>query len=203
MTPETIQTRYVIALTGRNGSGKDTAAEYLRDAYGYAIYSTGEVVRQMARKRGEALTRDSLHDISREMIEEYGREVFVKTLLDQVRQNGVDRAAFVGIRMPQEVAYLRERLGDRFLLATVYDGDPQTRYRRTQDRGEPRDRQSFEEFKQQDEREDEMFGIERTIAMADVNLDNGGSLDELRADIDDSIPDEVLGTGVAKETGES
>lgn len=203
MTPEPIQTRYVIALTGRNGSGKDTAAEYLRDAYGYAIYSTGEVVRQVARKRDKAMTRDSLHDISREMLEEYGREVFVKTLLDQVRQNGVDRAAFVGVRMPQEAAYLRERLGERFLLATVYDGDPQTRYRRTQDRGEQRDRQSFEEFKQQDEREDEMFGIERTIAMADVNLDNGGSLDKLRADIDDSIPDEFLGTGVTKKTGES
>ena len=38
-----------ITITGNLGSGKSTIAKYIRDEYGFEIYSTGTIQRKLAK----------------------------------------------------------------------------------------------------------------------------------------------------------
>ena len=41
-----------ITLTGNLGSGKSTIAKIMSEKYGFEIYSTGSIIRELAKERG-------------------------------------------------------------------------------------------------------------------------------------------------------
>lgn len=181
---------YIIGITGRNGSGKDTVADYLERACGVTAMTAGDLVRDLAEQQQVEPTRENLHRLSQDYLGREGPEALVKEILRRARRRGLRRAAIVGLRSPEEVNYLRGRLQQRFLLAAVIVGDARTRYERSRGRGEARDALTFEQFRQQDRREHELFGLERTLELADIRLDNGNGLDHLYQQIDAAVPAE-------------
>jgi len=181
-----------IGVTGRNGSGKDEVVDYLHERYDVARLSMGDMVRQIADQQGLAATRDNLHRLSQEYLAAKSRDYFARKAIQTVEDHDWETVSITGIRTPTDVETVRQHLGDDFMLVRVAIPDTKVRYERTQARAEERDRQSYDEFLQQDREEQEIFHLSDTLQMADIVLDNEGSLAQLHSQIDRRVVPQLL-----------
>jgi len=179
----------VFGSIGRIGSGKDAVVKYLSKRYGLPVVSVGDMVRERAAEEGLSPTRKELHRLSSRMIREHGKEYFMALVLKRIEDRGWEKAGITGIRTPEDVRFLRSRLGDGLVLFHVYVGDDHTRFERMRRRNSPRDPQTYEDFLEEDREEEAMFRIEGASAMADYSLDNSGSLEDLHGQVDAIVED--------------
>ena len=182
----------VIGAVGLNGSGKDEAVKYLRDRYQVPLVSVGDVAREIAAKEGVAPTRANLHDISEKYIREFGKDYFMRVIVDRIRENGWKVAGISGIRTPDDVLVLKDSFGEDFVLLHIYVSDPRVRYERIRKRGEARDPQTYEEFLWQDRTEEELFRVKEAIKYADYSEGNDGTLEDLHREVDKLVSEKGL-----------
>jgi dephospho-CoA kinase len=182
----------VIGVVGDIGSGKDEVLKHLRNRYGVPYISTGDIVRQMAQQEGVVGTRENLEAISRRCFTEIGRGCFVRMAGQEIQKRGWKIAGISGVRSPDDVAVMKEMFGDGFILVRVDIKDPAIRFERVRLRGERRDPLTLEAFQEQDKNEEREFQISRAEALADYCLDNSGTLEDLRRQIDDLVASQKL-----------
>ena len=183
----------IFGAIGRIGSGKDAVVDYLRNKYDLPSVSVGDVVRDMAKEKGLSFTRENLEQIASEAIRKHGKEFFMKRVMERIREKGWDRAGVTGIRTPDNVRYLKHEIGENFILFHVYIEDPHIRYRRLTRRGREGDPQTYEDFLEQDRKEEEKFHIKQAASMADYSMDNSGTMEDLHRQINN-----ILGTNKLK-----
>ena len=170
----------IVGLTGRNGAGKGTVAQWLMDR-GFAYTSLSDVIRSDLADRGLEASRDNLIAAGRRLRSEGGPGVLAERIL---RTIAPDTHAIVdSVRNPVEVDVLRGR--DGFILVEV-TADEQVRYQRMVARNRGGDARSFAEFRRQElaELHDTDSAAQRLVAtaeMADVVVDNNGDLQALSA----------------------
>jgi len=82
---------------------------------------------------------------------------------------------------------MKEMFGDDFILVRVDINNPAVRFQRVRLRGEQRDPLTYEAFLMQDRNEEKEFEISKAEALADYSLDNSGTLEQLRRQIDDLV----------------
>jgi dephospho-CoA kinase len=181
----------VLGVVGLNGSGTDEVVRYLHQSHGVPTLSLGDMVRQIALERGLTPTRGNLHRLSQEYFAERGRDYFVRKAILAVENHDWHVVGVTGIRTTTDVKAMRKHFGDDFVLSHVAVSDPNRRYERVRDRGEARDPQSYREFLQQDEEEEEIFHLSETIEEADIVLDNDQSLAKLHSQIDRKVVPEL------------
>ena len=181
----------VIGTVGLNGSGKDTLIEYLHEQYQVLVLSTGDLVREMAEKRGIRPTRANLHELSQQAMEEHGADYFARRVIDQIDQDW-DVVGIAGIRTPTDVETFRQHFGDDFILVCVKVGDIHTRFERVRERDAARDPQAYDRFLQQEEQEKELFHVEQAMEMADITVENDDSLDAFYDEIEKKVVTPVL-----------
>jgi len=179
-----LQPMKAIGAVGDIGSGKDEVLKYLRDRYGVPYISTGDIVRQMAQEEGVEGTRENLEAISKRCFAEMGRGCFVRMAAQETVKRGWKVAGISGVRSPDDVAAMKEMFGSSFILVRVDINDPEIRFERVRLRGERRDPLTWEAFREQDRNEELEFQISKTKALADFSLDNSGTLEALRRQID-------------------
>lgn len=182
----------VIGAVGFNGSGKDELVNYLRKRCGIPVISAGDVVRDIAQKEGIPPTRDNLRDIAEEYIARFGEDYFMKRLINIIEENRWKVVGITGIRTLSDVLCLKSRFGQDFILVNVEVCDPRIRYERTRLRGEARDPKTYEEFLQQDDREEETFRISQAIKHADMKINNDDTLEAFYRRIDESLIRQIL-----------
>lgn len=174
----------VFGVIGRNGSGKDEVVKYLQRRYDVPFVSVGDMVREMARRKGLSLTRENLHRISEGQIQEFGKEHFMDLVIEKIDQNGWQTAGITGVRTPEDVRHLKDYFDGDFILFHVYVSDPRLRYERMRKRAKPRDPENYDEFMKQDKAEESLFRIGDAIQQADYSLSNDESVDHLHSEID-------------------
>jgi len=174
----------VFGAIGLNGSGKDEVIKYLNKRYGIPFVSLGDMVRQIATQKGIQPTRANLHSISGEYIQQFGKDYFMKLVIKQIEENRWEKAGVTGIRTPEDVQVLRDYYENCFVLFHVYVSDPYIRYERTRMRGEQRDPKTYQEFLEQDMKEEELFRVREAVRLADFSLNNEGSRDDLHHKLD-------------------
>jgi dephospho-CoA kinase len=170
----------VIGVVGKQSSGKDVLVDYLCRKHGFKKLSTGDIIRTLAHERGMETTRENLQHVASELISKRSPEYITDLLLRKIDEAKWDRVGITGIRTPSDVHNLRNNLGDSFTLVFVSVGDPKLRFQRATERGKPRDTGSYKDFLGMDQRENELFQLEQTLAMADVIIENDGSLEDYR-----------------------
>jgi len=156
------------------------------------MLSMGDLVRDMAAQRGTRPTRPDLHEVSQQAIEQHGADFFAKKLIAQIEEESWDAVGVTGIRTPADARTFREHFGDDFILVHVQVGDPLTRFERVRGRDEARDPQSYARFLRQDQEENEMFHIQEAAEMADITINNAGSLDAFYREIEKQLVKPVL-----------
>jgi dephospho-CoA kinase len=177
----------IIGVIGRMGAGKDEACSYLAARCRLPVLSTGEIARNAARARGRPETRAVLHEISRELLNRHGTSYFIDRLIASLEWKALAAALINGVRSPADVDALDTAFGPGFLLLHVSVADPNLRYRRLQERGEPRDPMTFDTFLDQDESAERIFHLQEAIGRADLTVDNGGTVDSLRRQLEEIV----------------
>lgn len=170
-----------IGLTGPNAAGKGVVADHLRDAHGFAVRSLSDVIRAEARRRGEEPVRDVLIAIGNELRGRHGPGALARLIRPELRPPAVVDS----IRNPAEVAELRTL--DGFVLIAVVAPEA-VRFERSLVRARAGDPRTLEAFREREARENtsdpSCQQIDATRALADVTLENSGTLEDLRAAVD-------------------
>ncbi len=185
----------IIGLTGYTAAGKGTVAEFLKEK-GFVYHSCSDVLREENKKLGQENTIENLITLGNKLREEQGPGVLAIRLLEKIKAEKEELSIVDSLRHPDEIATLRET-GD-FVLFSV-DAPLDLRYERTQLRKRDEDKIDFEEFKRQEQFQITGKGsqaqILNCIKLADYNIVNDGTIEELKLKVDVLI-DEL---GIKKE----
>ena len=173
----------LVGLTGTNGAGKTSGADYLKQR-GFRYFSLSDEIRLELSKRNEAPTRENLTRVGNELRARFGAGVLARRIMARLAPN--EHYVIDSIRNPSEVAALRELPGFRLVH---FDAPREVRYRRAVERRDERTPLSFEEFAEQEDREMESNDptaqqLRATFDLADETVWNAGALDEMQKRLD-------------------
>lgn len=177
----------IIGLTGTNGAGKTEVSQYLVSR-GFAYHSLSDEIREEVKKRGREITREVLTAVGNELRNRFGAGVLAERILVQL---GHDRNYVIdSVRNPTEVEVLRRRKG--FVLLAV-DAKQAVRFERSKLRGREGAARTLEQFIQEEQRElqSEDPASQQLVAtrqMADVVVNNDGTMEELQHRLDEMLP---------------
>ncbi|MFQ6010503.1 MAG: AAA family ATPase [Candidatus Aenigmatarchaeota archaeon] len=176
----------VLGLTGLAACGKSTVAQYLKK-YGFVQLVFSDVLKQEARKRGvfkEGMSleeeKTALSSFGEQWRKETGKnEIIAIKLIENIKEDKLEKVLLDGFRAPAEVELFKKNF-ESFHLVFV-DVDERTRFERRK-RDDPD--AVFESFAARDKRDIEGKGLGKVIDMADIKLDNNGTVEELHKKIE-------------------
>jgi len=161
----------IIGIAGTNGSGKDSTGQTLADRHSFLFISVTDLLRAELNRRGIAVDRENLRNLSAEWRREHGYAVLVNMAIEEFnklkgRYVGV---AIASLRNPYEADRIHELGG----IVLWVDADPKVRYERIQSNAEARarageDAKSYEEFLAEEEAEMHTSGDAATLNMEAV-----------------------------------
>ncbi len=168
----------IIGLTGKNGSGKGEAANFLKDR-GFHYYSLSDALRDEAKKRGQEVARDVLVALGNELREKEGPGCLAERIfarLDPEKHYVID-----SIRHPSEVRVFRRR--NDFTLIRI-QAPEKLRFERLKQRGREHDPRAWEDFRALEAQEAKSANktdqqLDQALALADLQIDNNGPLKEM------------------------
>ncbi|MBN2143314.1 MAG: AAA family ATPase [Candidatus Aureabacteria bacterium] len=172
----------IIGLTGRNGSGKSTVAEFLIHR-GFQYYSLSDIIREILSKEGKEFSRENLIETGNSLRSTMGAAVLAEKTVEKLMP---DRNYVIdSIRNPSEVERLRKVKG--FKLIRV-EAPTRVRFERCKSRNREKADQDLDSFKKLEKKElkspDPVSQqLEKTGKMADYILRNSGSLETLHEQV--------------------
>lgn len=170
----------IIAITGTQGSGKDTMAEFLEQKYGYKHYSLSDIVRDETGKRGLEQNRDNWREVADALREKYGNEAIAILMIEKIKNEDNNVVIITSFRHPNEVDLIKGSYPDFTLISL--DAPIETRYERVMGRGNLADRIDFEHYKKQEELENVKIKtgmrIREVMAIKDYEIINDGGKEE-------------------------
>ncbi len=179
-------TFHIIGLTGRNAAGKGTVANLLKER-SFEYHSLSDTLRDELKKREIEESRDELIRIGNELRSSGGPGVLANLMIESISTRGnhiVD-----SIRNPSEADSLnREYPAHEFYLISV-DAEPKIRFQRLKRRGRAGDSSTWKQFLGQEALEESSNDPNRqqlllTMKKADFHVDNSGTVEQLRNQID-------------------
>jgi len=172
----------IIGLTGKNASGKGEVAKFL-ESRGFHFYSLSDVLREELKRKHLTPTRDHLTRVGNELREKYGPSILAERIMKKLAES--QNYAVDSFRNPAEVEAFRQR-PDFVLWAVV--ARPETRLKRIRARNREEDPVTLKHFIEVEKREAKNAdpnkqAIDACEKLADTNINNNGSLDQLHAQL--------------------
>lgn len=182
----------VIGLTGTLSSGKEVVREILeKNTSSYSVVLSSLLKEDTLKKQGIKITREIRQNLGNELRKQYGNDVLVKIAVSFMQKNK-NFLIIDGIRSLGEADFLRGKFGEDFKLIAV-DASQQIRFERMNQRKREGDPATWEEFVRLDERDqgkdEPEYGqqVKKCVEMADVVIQNDGSLEEFQKKVEDVI----------------
>ncbi|MGZ0747527.1 MULTISPECIES: AAA family ATPase [unclassified Haloparvum] len=177
----------VIGTVGLPGSGKGEAAA-VAEAEGIPVVVMGDVIREECRERG--LDPAEHHgEIAGTLREEEGDDVIAARTIPRIREAAADADADAvlvdGLRSTVEAERFRDAFGDDFKLVAI-EAPFEVRAERLSERGRDESDMDLEALRERDSRELEL-GLGDTMAEADLEIDNTGTLEAFRDKVRDVL----------------
>jgi dephospho-CoA kinase len=173
----------VIGFVGDIGSGKDSAAEYICQKYGYRNISMGDIVRELLKKSGKPENRENLDSLQKEIVAKHGPEFFAKEVMKKIMLNKLEKVIISGIRRPADAEVPKRAYGKDFVLVKI-EVPAEIRFERMKSRARPGDPKTLEEFLEQEKRQYELFSLKKIYGYVDHRVDNSGTPEELEKRLD-------------------
>lgn len=182
-----MSSKLILVFAGQMGSGKDSAAFYLRDAYNASIYSFSTMLEDVLNRFYLEHNRDNLVKMSEIIREAFGQDIMAKTMAKDVEKDTNDIIVVSNARRLADVEFLSKL--PNYVLCEIH-ADLETRYKRITQRGQrPDDKtKTFEEFKVDHNRSTEV-SIAELAKQATKRIDNSGTVEELHTQLDELIKD--------------
>lgn len=177
----------IIGITGTYGAGKGAVVEHLVKVKGFKHLSVGGFLAEEVKRSGGEVNRQSLINAGNRLRNSFGAGYLVEELLKRAKELGED-VIIESIRTEGEVEKLKKSGGILFGI----NADRKTRYERIVARGSEKDKVSFEEFCESEDREMESAdsskqNLKKCLEMADFRLENDGSLEELHQKVEEIL----------------
>lgn len=184
----------IIGLTGTIGSGKGTFSNYLKQK-GFNYVSISDAVREEARMRDLAITREVLQNLGNLMREKYGNNYWAKKTLEKINKN--KNWIIDGIRNIGEVEELKKL--PNFVLVGI-DASEEIRLKRIERRNksleegrkdsDPKNKEELKKVELRDRgfKEPE-YGqqVLKCLGLADFQIINDSSLEDFYKKIDEIL----------------
>ena len=174
----------IIGIVGSIASGKDTVADYLKEK-GFDSFSHSDILREMMRAEGIETTVPNLTTYGNNLRETKGYGYLSKVISDKIDEN--KNTIATSIRQVGEIEYYRKRWGDKFILIKL-DAPKEMRLERLLKRNKPGDVKSMAELDEIEARQADGKGggmnMNKCFEMADIAVENIGTVEELYAKID-------------------
>jgi dephospho-CoA kinase len=177
---------YIIGLTGTIGAGKGAVVDYLVEHHHARHYSVRDFLLQEITRRGLEPVRENMSLVANEFRKQYGSAYIIEQLYKQAMIQGDELVILESLRTVAEIALLRNT--DHCSIVAV-DADRQIRYKRIVSRGSSTDGVTMEEFIADEEKEMQSTdpgrqNLSACIRLADVVIQNDGTLDALHEKIE-------------------
>lgn len=177
----------IIGITGTIGAGKGTVARYL-EAHGFRNFSVREFLLKELSRRGLPHDRDHMAPLANELRKTFGPAYIIEALYEEAAHYA-GNSIIESIRNAGEVTFLKSKPG--FHLIAV-DADQKLRYDRIVLRGSSTDNITFQTFQIQEEKESHgenqwEQNLSLCIKEAEVVFRNNGSLEQLKAQVDEYL----------------
>lgn len=171
----------VLGIVGLIGSGKDTAAKYIEEKYGYTSISYSEIVHEKVREEGLEPTRENLQNIAKMYREKYGMDYFAKLAVEKALNSGSDKIILKDLRRKEDVEYPK-KMFENFYVIEIY-ANKRIRFMRLKKRATKRDPKTWKEFYEQENKE-KALGFHEAIKYSNYRINNNGNLKSLYVKID-------------------
>lgn len=177
--------KLIIGLAGQRGSGKGTAANYLKARYRAEVRTFSQTLSRILAVLEIPGTRENLQDLATALRKPFGRGVLVRPLKKFIKQSRAKVVVVDGLRMPEEVEMLRSLKNN---LLIYIEAPAKIRFKRMKKSGgkDGKEATDFKEFLRLDRRETELF-ISKIGRKADVVIDNTGTIEDLHKKIDKTM----------------
>lgn len=183
----------IIGITGAFGSGKSTAADFLKD-FGFVKISLAQFLEEELEKQEEKkITRKLLQDLGNQLRDKHGAGILAEKALELINKKAIKKAVVEGFRNRLEIEEFRKH-SDFKLIGIVVNR--KIRFERLQ-KFERREKLNWKLFNKLDNRD---LGVEEgpkglqvaiCLALSDVFIENNGGLDELKSKIQDVLKEKV------------
>jgi dephospho-CoA kinase len=192
----------IFGLTGTAGSGKDTIADLLCEMFGMENLNTSNLVRAITRyiyRQPQDFNpiRDQLFEVAN-VLRALNPTITVELCMLQAKELNVEVALITGLRSMGEANAVRAAGGNIIGI----DANTHVRYDRIFARARDAEaKKTFEQFAAQDQYENEGLtktgdgrGIRSIIDSADIVIDNSGSLEDLKKELNLKVSPFMKGT---------
>lgn len=176
----------ILGIVGSLGGGKGTVVAYLKERYGFAHYSSSDLLIEMLNERGETVDRDGMSRVANELRAANPAGVPARNFERYEAADGEGDVIFESLHSVPEAQFIKE-VGGVVLGVTA---DPDLRYQRIRERGSVKDNVTKEQFIAQQEREERgstdpnQHNIFSALQEADFLIENNGTLEDLHAQVD-------------------
>ncbi len=177
--------KIILGLVGPMASGKGTVKEYIVKKYKAEDCRFSTILRDLLKRLSLEINRKNMQDISTVLRGHFGEDLLAKVIANDVKAMKSDVVIVDGVRRMADIAYLKELPG--FKLVAI-DADPKIRYERMKSRNENPgdDQKTLEQFLADHKREADEE-IPAVMKRADLTIDNSGSVEELKKQIDNIL----------------
>jgi len=173
----------VIGVVGLPASGKGEFSK-IAEGLGIPVVVMGDVIRNAVRKAGLAPTDENLGAMANRLRAERGMDAIAILCVDAIRERNAPLVLVDGIRGDAEVRVFREHFPGFRLIAI--ETSFEKRLARLCERKRSDDVGSAEGLATRDERE-LGWGLGNALALADIRINNDGSLEEFTTRVADLI----------------
>ncbi len=150
----------IAILVGYPRAGKDTFADFLTE-FGFKKYVFSEALAEWAGV--DPSNKKALSEAGVRARKKLGRDAVAKLVWKKMEKDRPEKAVVVGSRSPEEITFFAERAK---IVVVEIRADKEKRLERGADEGR--------------DRSDEALGLTECIKMADVVVENNGTLEELK-----------------------
>jgi predicted RNA binding protein with dsRBD fold (UPF0201 family)/adenylate kinase family enzyme len=174
----------IIAFVGMPASGKSEASSVV-EKLGIKVVNMGDVIREEVERRSLEPTNANIGGVANQLRNEEGFDVVAKRSVPKIMKLSEDLIAIDGIRGIAEVERFKKEFGEKFTLVSI-DSPLDMRFKRVQKRKRSDDMADINELKERDERE-LSWGMDKAMEIADIVIENTGTLDEFRNKIESLV----------------
>lgn len=172
----------IVGLFGFIGSGKDAVADYLCKRYGFKKLTMSDIIKEELSNLNRPINREEMQKFSVESKAKHGHDIWAKKCIEHIKKNNWQKVVISGLRDAHEITTFKS--ANNFILVFV-DANLDTRLNRLLRRTSEKDFKSREELIAQEKREIEIYDLYKSYQKYyDYKIDNNGSIDNLRKEID-------------------
>ena len=160
-----------IMIVGLARSGKDTAADFIAEKFGYAKYNFSDVLKEMLTAMKKEPTKENMIMLGSRLRKESGMDALAKRLDRKITKSG--KIVLVGPRSKEEIDYFRAKHPE--LKIVLVSAGHEKRFKRRSNE----DPQKKEGFFGRDKNDIESKGLEKAIQAAQFEIRNDSTKKEL------------------------